>query len=203
LQRLAGPGRDPLAAFRDAFQERYEGREVSLMEALNEEIALGRLIAGASDPSPLLRGIAFPKASSSDGISWGQREQHLLTLLGSALEEGRQEIRLDSEDIERLTVPNAPALPPSVEVLATVLSTSAAAADRGDFRLLWHGAYGPPATRFLGRFCHADLALARCVEQLVGSEEREDPEAIYAEVVHLPEGRIGNVLARPQLRGYD
>jgi len=34
-------------------------------------------------------------------------------------------------------------------------------------------------------------------------EEALDSEAIYAEIVYLPEGRIGNVLCRPVLRAYE
>jgi hypothetical protein len=35
------------------------------------------------------------------------------------------------------------------------------------------------------------------------AEEALDPEAVFAEVVHLPQGRLGNVLFRPVLRDYE
>jgi thiopeptide-type bacteriocin biosynthesis protein len=35
------------------------------------------------------------------------------------------------------------------------------------------------------------------------AEERTRPEAVFAEVVHLPQGRTGNILSRPVLRDYE
>ena len=55
----------------------------------------------------------------------------------------------------------------------------------------------------LGRFCHGDELFERHVAEHLRAEESLQPEAIFAEVVHLPEGRVGNVLLRPVLRGYE
>src|SRR4029434_10601232 len=65
------------------------------------------------------------------------------------------------------------------------------------------GADGPSGARILGRFCGADPELRRHVERHLRVEEAFDPDAVYAEIVHLPEGRIGNVLCRPVLRDYE
>ena len=35
------------------------------------------------------------------------------------------------------------------------------------------------------------------------AEEAHAPGVVFAELVHLPEGRIGNILARPVLRDYE
>jgi SAM-dependent methyltransferase len=43
-----------------------------------------------------------------------------------------------------------------------------------------------------------DVVLAENVMEHV-----TDPDAVFAEVAHLPEGRIGNVLCRPVLRDYE
>src|SRR5262249_30605268 len=49
-------------------------------------------------------------------------------------------------------------------------------------------------------FCHADPELLANVSAHLREEEALDPQAIFAEVVHLPEGRLGNILRRPVLR---
>ena len=56
------PRGDALQRFRDAFRERYEGREVPLVEVLDEERGLGfdSGIASSSEPAPLLNDIHFP-----------------------------------------------------------------------------------------------------------------------------------------------
>src|SRR5262249_32256171 len=77
------------------------------------------------------------------------------------------------------------------------------ALSEGDFQVLLQGVSGPSGARLLGRFCHADPELCKFVEQHVRAEEALEPDARFAEVVHLPEGRLGNILARPILRAYE
>jgi thiopeptide-type bacteriocin biosynthesis protein len=65
------------------------------------------------------------------------------------------------------------------------------------------GAGGPSGARLLGRFCHADRELERRVRDHLRAEEALDPDAVHAEIVHLPSGRMVNVLARPALRDHE
>ena len=44
---------------------------------------------------------------------------------------------------------------------------------------------------------------SQLVRAHLAAEEAVHPERVYAEVVHLPEGRVGNILCRPVLRGYE
>src|SRR5439155_1559493 len=76
-------------------------------------------------------------------------------------------------------------------------------ADRGDFDLQFQYLYGPPAGVLVGRFCHGDPALEAHVRASAAAEEAQEPDAIFAEVVHLPEGRLGNVICRPVLRSAE
>src|SRR5262249_53171636 len=73
----------------------------------------------------------------------------------------------------------------------------------GDFQVVLDGVSGPSGARLLGRFCHADRQLHELVAQHVRAEEALQPDAVFAEIVHLPEGRLGNILARPILRAYE
>ncbi len=87
--------------------------------------------------------------------------------------------------------------------MATLVAPSQAALDAGDFQVVFEGASGPSGARLLGRFCHADPALHAAVAQYLQAEAALEPDAIFAEIVHLPEGRVGNVICRPVLRGYE
>jgi thiopeptide-type bacteriocin biosynthesis protein len=62
---------------------------------------------------------------------------------------------------------------------------------------------GPSGAPLLGRFCHADQELLSFVRAHLQEEEARRPEQVFAEIVHLPEGRVGNILCRPVLRGYE
>jgi thiopeptide-type bacteriocin biosynthesis protein len=55
----------------------------------------------------------------------------------------------------------------------------------------------------LGRFCHSDPNIDAPVRDYLRREEELTPDVVFAEIVHLPEGRVGNVLLRPKLREYE
>jgi thiopeptide-type bacteriocin biosynthesis protein len=220
LHRLGGrPREDRLSRFREAFFGRYEGREVALVEALDEDTGIGfdTLTGGSTDASALLDGLTFPRATE-ESVPWGRREVLLLRKLCEARvveverianpsdpsrTDGAGAIVLEPHDLEEMGAPRALPLPDAFAVMATVAATSEAALARGDFQVLLHGVSGPSGARFLGRFCHADAKLNQYVEQQVRAEEALQPDAIFAEIIHLPEGRLGNILARPILRPYE
>jgi thiopeptide-type bacteriocin biosynthesis protein len=205
LHRLARrPRADPLARFREAFQDRYGDCEVPLVEALDEDTGVGfdTSAAGATDASSLLDGLTFPKAAE-ETAPWGRREVLLLNKLSAALAGGAGAIVLTPADLEAMAEPNPPPLPDAFAVLAAVAAASEAAVAEGNFEVLLHGLSGPSGARLLGRFCHADPELHEHVVRHVRAEEALEPDAVFAEIVHLPEGRLGNVLARPVLRAYE
>ncbi|HZT42757.1 MAG TPA: lantibiotic dehydratase [Chthonomonadaceae bacterium] len=204
LHRLAGRFReDLLTKFQEAFTARYEGREVPLLEALDEEVGVGLPGAGggsSAEAAPLLKGLAFP-TKTEETARWGARERILLEKLAAALASGAPEIVLEPQDVEAMAGKEpAEPLPDSFAVMASLAAESEEALARGDFQVSFDVGFGPSGARLLGRFCHADPELRRLVEQQLRTEEALHPEAVFAEIVHLPEGRIGNVLCRPVLR---
>lgn len=210
LHRMAGKGtQESLDKFRQNFNDRYEGREIPLLEVLDEEIGIGFERSGdvGAEASPLLRGIALAGQASDPSMPWGRRQGVLLAKLHEAQAQGKQEIEITREDLERMA-PDDPAsertpLPDALQIMATLSAASAEALEQGDFRLLFENAGGPSGARLLGRFCHADPALSQHVVEHLRAEEALRPDAIFAEIVHLPQGRIGNILARPVLRDYE
>jgi thiopeptide-type bacteriocin biosynthesis protein len=197
------PDRDELAVFREAFVERYEGRAVPLLEALDEESGVGSsLVGGGREASPLVRDLAIPR-TAAESIRWGTREAALLRRAGEALAAGDLEIALTSADIDALAVPDPLPLPHAYAAMVTIAAADAAACARGDFHVLLHGVSGPSGAALLGRFCHADPDLAAHVRGHLRDEEARDPDAVFAEVTHLPQGRLGNILIRPVLRDYE
>jgi thiopeptide-type bacteriocin biosynthesis protein len=192
-----------LDRFREAFVQRYEGREVPLLEALDEEAGIGFLQANvpSAETAPLLAGMALGGASGGD-LSFGGREAFLLRKLEECLRTGSQLLVLKDKDIERLEHKARAPLPDSFSVMAAVVAESEEAVARGRFQLRLQGVSAAGAN-LVGRFCHGDPVLHRKVEQLLRAEEKLQPDAVFAEIVHLPQGRVGNILARPVLREYE
>lgn len=198
------PDDEMLDRFRRAFVDRYgEDRAVPLVEALDEESGVGFEAERSRDVSPLLEGLEFPAREGEPEVPWGAVEQRLTTLLGRTLERGRTELELEESDLTEVAPQEAAPMSDGLEVMATLAAPSPEALEQGDFRILLRGAFGPSAARLTTRFCHAHPELEQHVLHVVEAEEELAPDAVFAEVVHLPEGRIGNIVSRPLLRGRE
>jgi lantibiotic biosynthesis protein len=191
------------ARFRKAFAARYEGREVPLVEVLDEETGIGFGDIGATGYAPLIADLPFPQATRMTQTPWGAREAHLMWLLGHAIARGAHEIELTTSDIDTLATGESADLPDTFVLCAEVIAESAAAIDRGEFLLAVDSVGASSATRMLGRFCHGSPNITQLVSELVEYENVRNEGAILAEIVHLPEGRIGNILLRPVLREFE
>jgi hypothetical protein len=146
LHRLARrPRDDRLARFREAFVRRYEGREVPLVEALDEETGVGfdTLTGESRDASSLLDGLTFPK-TPENAVTWERRETLLLRKLGEALAAGATEIVLRADDLDAMAEPSPPPLPDSFAVMAAVAAASEEALARDEFQVRLDGASGYP-----------------------------------------------------------
>lgn len=203
LHRLSSPASDPMKAFKNAFQERYEARWVPLLEALDEETGIGFETSGsvAMEAAPLLEGLPFPASGEADHPRFTPRDAFLskrLLALGRA-----SEWELTEEDLKSLENPAPPVMPDAFAAVATLVAASPQAVDAGDYQFILGSYSGPSGARLLGRFCHGDSRLEAQVKEHLEAEARFRPGAIYAEVVHLPEGRMGNILCRPLLRAHE
>ena len=197
----------PLAEFRERFLERYEHREIPLVEALDEECGIGFAppVGPNADPSPLLAGLDFP-APREAPPTLSPTMRWLLPRVNEVLRTGALELRIGNDELDRWEregqlLPTDP-LPDAFSAMATLAAESAAAVTAGRFRVL-HGGAGAQGASLLGRFCQRDESLRALVETYVRAEEALKPDAVFAEIVYRPEARLANVTRRPVLRGYE
>jgi lantibiotic biosynthesis protein len=204
LRRITPAGADPLGDWKAAYRERYEQRIVPLAEVLDEETGIG--CAGrnrVNRDAPLLAGLPFPAERGTSSPEWSARDRLLLGKVIQAASTGDQEIILDDTDIKALAASEPARLPDAWSSVVRVAAASSEAVDQGEFSVLVQAASGPSGAQVLGRFCHASTDIDRQVRQHLAAEEEQRPEAIFAEIAHLSEGRIGNILCRPVLREYE
>lgn len=200
----APPGDDPFSRFRRDFETRYGDREVPLVEALDEETGIGfdAATTPAAYPSPLLEGLAFP-IDREDSVTLRAREIALMTLVEQALIRGENEIRLETDLIDRLRRKDKVGPPDAFTVMVKIAASSEDALEGGDYRLLLGDVCGPSGAELFGRFTQGDPRLSRLVHDHVQHEQALRPDAIFAEVVHAPEGRTANVVSRSALHTHE
>jgi thiopeptide-type bacteriocin biosynthesis protein len=201
MRKLAPPrAPDALSRFREAFSERYETREVPLAEVLDEESGIGFAASQApgAAASPLLEGLAFPPALAEDAAAWTARTALLARRIATATAAGATELVLDDADF---TAMGATTAAPAPDVFQAMLVL--ARAPDGELRIQVGSFGGPPGGTLLGRFCHSDPAMHEVVTANVAAEEALRPDVVFAEVVHLADGRLANISARPVLRGHE
>ena len=192
----------PLAEFRRRFTERYGDREVALMEVLDEDSGISfEIDPGSRSNEHLLADFKFggvaeaPKPASEE-----RRTRRMIDLLERAWSLRQKQIVLSDDDINELAVESAAPLPDVFTVLGCLASSSVLDRGAGDCFVLQSVNSG---AGLFGRFCRSDSELEKQVKALLRSEEALRPEAIFAELVHLPDDRVGNVVCRPALRAKD
>ncbi|HLY92033.1 MAG TPA: lantibiotic dehydratase [Candidatus Angelobacter sp.] len=186
-----------LQQFKDDFQQRYQEREVPLLEALDDEAGIG--FESNENPAiePLLAGIDFRRPEDQAEASISKAESALKRKLETTLAESRHVLDLDQHLLEELKGKAPLPLPDAFAAIGILFSQDG----KHGFHL--QSVTGPSGVALFGRFCHADAQLSECVKSHLRAEEALQPEKIFAEISHLPEGRAGNVICRPVLRRYE
>lgn len=184
---------DPfLETFRDAFVARYDTRAVPLLEAIDPDLGIG-LGEGEDLRSPLL-------VRTESGPLPPPHSEHLSELVLEAAREGRDEIVLTDEDVDRLEAERASdvALPRAFAAVCELLT-----GDEG----LWVrmvGATGESGAKLISRFATTNGALCEPLRALVREEERANGgQAMHAELIYSQGGKLNNVISRPRLREWE
>lgn len=196
LSRVSKGAEAPtLAEFRRAFTERWEDQEVPLAEVLDEESGIGfeRARGPGSEGSPLLARLGFPPGKSEQRMAVRALDGLLLRKLATA----GSEITLDPKELDAIADADPAHLPQAFSTMVRVAGSD------GELDVMFDGTNGPSGARILGRFCHLSPELDAMTRAHHAAEEAMRPDAIFAEIVHLNEGRIGNILCRPVLRSHE
>ncbi len=208
LWRLAGPALDEMQGIKTRFRKRYESREIPLAEVLDPELGIGfpdsDLEPRLALP-PLLHELDLRAPIERRGAGAESLEASSSVLLNRVLGTcgPNDPLEIDDELLDRLAPPERSDLPAALAVRFDLVARSERAVRRGDYRLFFHSISGPSGARMLGRLCHLDQVLLEAVQDHLRDEEALEPDTIYAEIVHCPEGRIGNIVRRPHLRDIE
>ena len=184
--------------FQKRFYERYEDREVPLLEALDPELGIGYPSGyGSNDISPLVDDMFLPLRMEQGNEPVNSFQSLLLKKVAECTANKQMEIVLTDNDIKNFT-PNWNDLPPTIYTLVEIIRSKP---DDTLIRLNYFG--GSCGANLIGRFAYADENLNRLVKTITQKEQELLPDVILAEIVYLPETRNGNILYRPHVRDYE
>ena len=194
------PPENALTLFKDAFYERFEQREVPLATALDAEVGLGYVQnQGAGDINPLVDSIMLPESDPRQAfidLKWTSIYSVFQKKLLGAIRENAYVLNLKDEDFEDYGA-IWDDLPDTLSFITEIII------ENGKQKIKFAGGGGSSAANLLGRFCHGDPKIHDHTREILEMEAQMNDNKILAEIVHLPESRVGNILMRPDFRGYE
>jgi len=199
-----------LKDFKEAFRKRYEEQEVALLHVLDNEAGIGYPVGAhiTSDNTPLLANLFVnaeneKQSSNHQSNNWSK---FLWSKLQDVIRHNSRELEITDAEIQSIfkkQQSNEGLLPNSIYTICNILAASNEELDKGNFLVSHEVTAGPSAINLLGRFCHMSRELTDHARAAIRKEEEARPECIFAEILHIPQARLGNILMRPVLRNYE
>ena len=183
--------KDSLNEFKTKFSRRFGNDEVPLSLAMDTEIGIGYKSDFDAGNSPLIDGISFfhQKEEKSDE-SWTLNQKTLKEAIEEA-QNSLEPIKLDELNfhlgLDKIN------LSPSSSVLFRIVSKDT---------IYLEGITGSSAVNINNRLASDFEPIDRLTEQTLREEVKNNPDVIFAEVVHLPEPHLGDILARKVTHRY-
>ena len=200
LNKITLPPKESfLSNFKEAFYERFEDREVRLSKVLDVEIGIGYIQnQDFLDNNPLIDDIIFSgrDLKSFTDIKWSQTYSIFYKKFLKSIADNSFNIVLTDKDFEGLEE-NWEDLPDTISTMVELVIID------GEEKVLIMDAGNSSSANLFGRFCHGDSILNEYTQRITDLEKRMNKTKILAEINHLPESRLGNVLLRPVLRDFE
>jgi lantibiotic biosynthesis protein len=188
-------GNENLNAFIKRFTERYEDKTISLQMALDTETGLGYPGNEGQVISPLADNVPLPGYDdyNTHNIQWNKTEDWLFKKLLDANAAKAKEVVITEKDLA-IIKPDWTDLPPSLSVMFSI-------ADKQ--QIILQSISGSGAVSLLGRFAGGNKAIHELANDICSTEQKLNDCIAFAEIIHLPEARTGNVLLHPAFREYE
>ena len=195
LHQYKGGNIPALQTFIEKFYARYADEAIPLVQVLDAESGIGYPAGTAASFAPLVDGLPIAAQTDTPARTLTATDEWLLAQLTRCLHTGQQELVLDDAVIPR-SADHTEAFPPSLSAVFRLL-------DAASGHLQLEGFFGPSAAGMLGRFAYGDSQLHNLTLHITQEEQRLNEGVIFAEIIHLPDNRTGNVILHPAFREYE
>ncbi|MCV9926527.1 lantibiotic dehydratase family protein [Flavobacterium sp. LS1R49] len=187
-----------LIEFKKSFLERYEGREISLPNVLDTEIGIGyEQTDNEGDLNPLIDDLN-PDDKNKENT------QYFTSTYNRFFHQKIMDAYINDDYILKINENELNKIENKWDNLPDTMSTIIELVNiDGQEKIKFSSIGGSSAANLLSRFCHADKNTHQYVKKIVEVEKKINNTKILAEIVHLPESRVGNILMRPNFRDYE
>jgi len=184
-----------LENFKKSFIQRYESEEMPLTLVLDTEIGIGyQENHEMKDIHEILENYSFKaRKTSEENQVWTNLDFILQNKLQNSIINNKKTIVLSEKDFPDFDADfkNAPV---TFSVIVELF-------DEKNIALTSTG--NTSASKLLSRFCNGNKQIHKLTKKIIQKENEYHFDKILAEIVHIPEARIGNIIRRPVLRNYE
>ncbi|MDB4926552.1 lantibiotic dehydratase [Mucilaginibacter sp.] len=204
---FSGPQKNAfLETFKNNFINKYDREEIELSIALDADIGIGyaEINQSTSGGNKLIDDLLITGKDNLVSSQIDHKQQFILSKYLQFLENNDAEIELTKDELLKFKSKQTKVYrqPRTLYLMGSLLKKdSLLSTEKFKFDILGIAAQSP--AKLLARFSHGDPQLCALTKNILKEEEKEYPEAIFAEFVHLPQARISNILLRPILGDYE
>ncbi|HWY11724.1 MAG TPA: lantibiotic dehydratase, partial [Bacteroidia bacterium] len=184
-----------LEKFKERFLSRYEDRMMPILEIMDKDVGLGYPTGDTTGVNPLVDDLNFIDSKNESHFLSNNIQDFLFQKLIQAIQNKHNEVNISSTEIRFLNNGTSK-FADTVSILFEVL-------DSNINQILFKYAGTPTASLLIGRFGFVSQEVTKMLKTISFDEIKNNPEKIVAEIVHLPQNRVGNVLFRPAFRDYE
>jgi len=191
---------DDIGKFITLFKIKFDDEEVPLLKALDVEFGVGYGASISSvGGSELVNDL--PSGSINRSNHWSEHnfiQEFVQKKFIQCIKENKSEITISEQDLISLSkYKENLRFSQSYFIYGSLLYGKG---DSFQFNLSTIGL--PSGANLISRFAHGNKEILNLVRDIVQTENGNN-ECIYAEIVHLPQSRVGNVSLRPVLRSFE
>lgn len=191
--------------FKKRYYQKYEESEMPLNLVLDPDygIGYGEYHDESVGGSVFIDDIPIGSVATENKPDHNFIQRFCISKYHNYLKDQKSVIELTEQELNQLSKRiNRKLLPNNMYILGQLLKTKEKLSSQDYcFDLLSFG--GPSGANLLGRFTQGNRDIHDFVDDILKQESANVDDVIFAEIVHLPQARVGNILLRPTLREYE
>lgn len=189
-----------LKDFTEAFYERYEDEEIQLVKALDVDIGIGyKQLKYSGAINHLIDDLTLPqkRTANPSKLIWDEKLDFFNSKIIEAYRKNSTKIILTDNDIKNFPSQQINDLPDTISFLVNIIGK------KNNEKIVMNYGGGSSAGILSSRFSYSDREINLHVREILDIEKKINHGKILAEIVHLPEARLGNVISRNVNRDYE